>query len=286
MTKQEKYYSMIFNIVFTLIIALFQIDTSTVNTVKGTVLDMNKNPIPFAHIGVSDSNLGTVADEKGEFSFNISSMRNKDTLYISSIGYSTKKIGYEEIRDKKVISVTLMKKRGMLKEVVIEAKKQKEISYGLSRPYWFSGWVFSGIGNGNEVGRIFRNTKNIEITKFRFHLKTSDFDSSLYRINIQELENEKLSLVNKKEIFVRSTQNKGWVHVNVSDKNIITNNDFLITIELLKGWINGKESKRGKIVYSAKNSNKDETYIRPHKFSDYEKIDLVISMHVNAYVLE
>ncbi|XWN36929.1 MAG: carboxypeptidase-like regulatory domain-containing protein [Balneola sp.] len=275
----------ILNILVALCLVLFQLYISSLETINGEVLDEVKNPIPFAHIGVSGSKLGTVADDNGKFSLNISKIGHDDTLYVSSIGYSTEKFTFKEIRNRESFSIVLKKKTNVLDEVVIEEKKQKKISYGRSRAYRLSGWVFSGIGNGNEVGRIFRNSKNIEIVDFRFHLKTSDFDSSLYRINIQEVENEELNLINKNEIFVRSTQKKGWVNVDLSSEIIITDQDFLVTVELVKGWINDKETKRGEIVYSAKESGKKETFLRPHKFSDYERIDLVISMRVNAYVL-
>lgn len=276
----------ILNILLALCLVLFQLYISSLETINGEILDEGKNPIPFAHIGVSGSKLGTVADDNGKFSLNISKIGHDDTLYVSSIGYSTEKFTFKEIRNRESFSVVLKKKTNVLDEVVIEEKKQKKISYGRSRAYRFSGWVFSGIGNGNEVGRIFRNSKNIEIVDFRFHLKTSDFDSSLYRINIQEVENEELNLINKNEIFVRSNQKKGWVNVDLSSETIITDQDFLVTVELLKGWINEKETKRGEIVYSAKESGEKETFLRPHKFSDYERIDLVISMRVNAYVLK
>lgn len=46
-----------------------------------------------------------------------------------------------------------------------------------------------------------------------------------------------------------------------------------------------KKNRIGAIVYSAKDSRKKETLVRMHQFMEFEKVDLVLSMRVNAYVL-
>lgn len=179
--------------------------------------------------------------------------------------------------------MTLKKKVSLLDEIVVESKEKELISYGRSRPYRLSGWYFSGIANGNEVGRLFENNKGIEFLDISFHVKSSEFDSILYRVNVQEISDNEYTSINKNELVIKSQKSEGWVKIDVSKERIITNNDFLISIELLKGWRKNERTNDGKIVYSAKGSGKKETYVRFHKFMAYDKFDMVLSMRVNAY---
>mgnify|MGYP003146541410 FL=1 len=66
---------------------------------------------------------------------------------------------------------------------------------------------------------------------------------------------------------------------------MIIEGDFLVSLELVEGWIDNKKNRIGAIVYSAKDSRKKETLVRMHQFMEFEKVDLVLSMRVNAYVL-
>lgn len=55
--------------------------------VKGVILDVNKEPIPFVAVGIVKKYIGTSSTEDGEFSFLITKNELQDTLSISSLGF-------------------------------------------------------------------------------------------------------------------------------------------------------------------------------------------------------
>jgi len=132
---------------------------------------------------------------------------------------------------------------------------------------------------------MFSNSKKIELVDLSFHIRSSDFDSLIYRIHFYEYRSEKLDLINNNEIYLKSNTTKGWVNVDLESQKLIIEGDFLVSLELVEGWIDNKKNRIGAIVYSAKDSRKKETLVRMHQFMEFEKVDLVLSMRVNAYVL-
>ena len=59
-------------------------------SLEGVLVDSkSKQPIQFAHIGILDKNAGTISNEAGEFSLNLSEYLSADTIVFSSIGYKS-----------------------------------------------------------------------------------------------------------------------------------------------------------------------------------------------------
>jgi hypothetical protein len=71
--------------------------------IKGTILDKKSNlPIQDANISLNQINISTTTDERGKFNLKISrELHDNDSLYVSHIGYDSKKISFFEF--KKVI---------------------------------------------------------------------------------------------------------------------------------------------------------------------------------------
>lgn len=81
-------------------------------TVKGTVVDMNGDPVIGATVKVSGTNNGTITDMDGKYLIKVPS---KGTLEISFVGYKT-----EVISDmKKAIKITLQEDSELMEEVVV-----------------------------------------------------------------------------------------------------------------------------------------------------------------------
>ena len=60
-------------------------------TLKGTLLDLDKKtPLPYANILVLHKNVGTITNEKGQFSLNIAKLNENDTLRFTYIGFKAK----------------------------------------------------------------------------------------------------------------------------------------------------------------------------------------------------
>lgn len=83
-------------------------------TIKGTVTDESKFPLPGASIVVKGTTKGEVTDIDGKFSITLS--KTPATLIISYLGFVTKEI---EIVNQKTITVVLLESQEVLDEVVL-----------------------------------------------------------------------------------------------------------------------------------------------------------------------
>ena len=84
--------------------------------IKGVVVDDKNNPIPYVNIWVENENIGTTAEENGEFSINITSDKN---LIFSAMGFE-KTIVSARLSQKVVLKQMTFK----LNEVLIEKRKE------------------------------------------------------------------------------------------------------------------------------------------------------------------
>lgn len=85
-------------------------------TVSGKIIDQNNAPIPYAHIRIDNTNIGTVSNENGQFK--LTTDTKNIVLVISSLGFETKRIALK--KDYQII--TLMEDATQLSEIVIVAK--------------------------------------------------------------------------------------------------------------------------------------------------------------------
>ena len=89
--------------------------------ITGKIVDDNDNEIPFAAIGIISKNIGTTSTEDGTFYFQISPNELKDTLSISSLGFSTYLLPVSQISLNEKMAIVLKEKTTSLNEVVVNA---------------------------------------------------------------------------------------------------------------------------------------------------------------------
>ena len=89
--------------------------------ISGKVIDDNGNEIPFAAIGILSKNVGTTSTEDGTFYFQISIHELKDTLSISSLGFSTYKLPVSQLTQNEKMVIVLDEKTTSLNEVVVNS---------------------------------------------------------------------------------------------------------------------------------------------------------------------
>lgn len=257
--------------------------TEPSSKVSGQIIDEFQSPVAYAHIGIIGETNGTITDENGRFSIDISGMTPEDSLFISSVGYHTKKIGFSEVSAIKEITITLKTKSYSTEEAIITAKKSKLVTFGRNKPGGNSGWNFSGIATGNEAGMTFKNNQGVYISEFRFHVSATNFDSLLYRINVYEIVENELTHINREDILIVSDITNGWIQINLDDHLITTDQDFAVTVEVLTGWKSGKKTNRGKVVFTGKNTLSKTMLQRSNQFMPIEHIGLKLNMTVTAY---
>jgi outer membrane receptor protein involved in Fe transport len=93
------------------------------NTVTGSVMDSNNQPIPGANIKVSGAVGGTVTDATGNFSLS-TAKQPPFSVEVSSVGYGSKTVSINAANQK--ISVVLAEETTKLNEIVISASRTPE----------------------------------------------------------------------------------------------------------------------------------------------------------------
>lgn len=87
-------------------------------TVSGKIIDQSNKSIPYAHIRIENTNIGTISNENGNFKLTTRIDTKNNVLIISSLGFETKRISVK--KDYQII--TLFEDVTQLSEIVIVAK--------------------------------------------------------------------------------------------------------------------------------------------------------------------
>ena len=88
----------------------------------------SKKAVSYATIRFANYRNGTVANVLGDFRIPIRYKKEKDTLIISCIGYSTKRFALNSFKEKPYHTLLLTPKTEQLSEVVVNAKDEKRLS--------------------------------------------------------------------------------------------------------------------------------------------------------------
>ena len=84
-----------------------------------------QTPIPFAHITVKNKAKGTISNMDGGFRIPVEYYKLGDTLVISSIGYSSKKIPLLSLEQELRNVIILLTKEEVLDEISLGTSKNK-----------------------------------------------------------------------------------------------------------------------------------------------------------------
>ncbi|WP_272150730.1 TonB-dependent receptor [Tenacibaculum aiptasiae] len=104
-----------------LIFSIFFVTISmTAQTVKGLVVDENKEPLPFFNVLEKGTTNGVTTDDKGEFSINVKKIPT--TLIISSIGFKTVE---KQISSTQYVTIEIKEVSENLDEVVLVGSRNK-----------------------------------------------------------------------------------------------------------------------------------------------------------------
>ncbi len=221
-------------------------------TIDGIIKNANtKDPVPYVNIGILNRNKGTVSNEKGEFALEIPKTFTNDTIRISSIGYSTKHyVANEFIKIlRETGNISLSEKEIELNEVIVADKKLKEKVIGNKTKSRMMRGGFKNSELGNELGiKIKIKRSPTYINKFHANLTSNTGEQMKFRLNFYSI-NKGLPgdrIINESIIF-QIDVNEGKFTLDLSKYNIIVENDFFLTIELIEN----KGPKENEVFFSA-----------------------------------
>ncbi len=203
---------------------------------SGRILDAEtKKPISYVNIGIPGSNIGTVSDSLGYFSFTYKDSKLNDTLRISCIGYESKNINHADFIGKSNAEIFMNKIIYTLHEVVIKPGSKSRIKVLGKTSYS----KFMAIGSkcsrpGSEIGVLYKNKQPLRIEKVNLQC-TADYNAEVFfRINIYDGESGRpVNNILKEPITLRHCFKKGDNVFDLSDYNIEVSNDFFISYETI-----------------------------------------------------
>jgi hypothetical protein len=212
-------------------------------TQTGMVLSAEtKSGIGFVNVGIVGRNVGTVADESGNFTLPLDSIYNNDSLRFSMIGYESKSFLVSQFKENSIKKVYLSPRFYDLQEVTVIYHKAKVIRIGNPVPSsdLKSGFAYNNLGS--ELGVMVNVRGQVKLLDLNLNIGTCTYDSVTYRINIYQLENQaEYRNILTRPIYVSFTKDRinNAVTFDLRKYSIVIEGKVLITLELFKDLGNG-----------------------------------------------
>lgn len=189
---------------------LFLHTTSIAQTLKGKIVDENtKQSIPFAFIGIENSNKGTTADIDGNFSLKLDSTMRMLTVQV--IGYQKKQLKIKELSNYNSVIITLKSAEVKLDEIVVTPNENP----------------------ANELIRqLIRNKKKLDPRNLEFYscetygktyftISDSKGNEFYYKEDTSKFSKEKKLLEKQYLFFIESASEKRYLYKNIQQEKII-----------------------------------------------------------------
>jgi len=246
--------------------------------------------IPYVNIGIVEKGIGTVSDEEGLFHlyFEKNEVESTDIVLFSALGYAPLKIPVEKMplvyNEYPVFKMS--PERVALNEVVVSNRGERFVTdfvgYKNYGEQTFGYWKNQIALGGELATRIIAKSGLRKLNRFQFEVFHNPSDSLLLRVNIYEddgpVGSPKTNL-NKsgKNVLVVVKKTDKIVWVDLAPFDIYVENDFMVSLELLKVY---GEEELGLILAAA--FNKYGSY---RKYSSQDKWERIADQNM-AYYLE
>lgn len=262
----------------------------TLAQIKGICIDENGKAIPYVNISIKGKEIGTVSNEKGEFTLDSKKIFNTDRLLFSHLNFKS----LEALVPKITKKIILLEKNELLEEVVLLKRKKKvkrkEIGT-IKKRKMVTLYSFSK-GLGNEIGKLIKVKKNseYELLECKIQVAKLDFENVTIRINFYKvgLNNQIYKLPYNSNNIIAKVDKEGNISIPLKEYNLFIDFNFLVSIE----WIDFelKENKKEKnLIEYASNVYNGPFFYRQNKNVKWEEqklkynIGLGISLVTNIY---
>ena len=240
------------------LVALFFCIISQAQLISGTVLSKNDNqPIPYAKIGIVNSNYGIQADENGKFQIKLDDISKDKELMVAVAGYKQFRSSVEDFVKTNPHNIYLYEKVTNIQEVVMAPKNYKDKNLGVnskSKSIMFTPNMEKGNDVVEETAVEFSSNKKLKITKINMNF--SRFESTTpikVRYTIyDEKDGKPNNLILSKDII--ATINKDDLDdftysLDVTNEKIWLDGKFFVGIQFI-GQSNGKVALSGALFRS------------------------------------
>lgn len=211
---------------------------------SGKVLSSETNSgIGYANIGIIGKSVGTVSDDSGNFTINLSNIDNDDTLRFSMIGYKSKTITAGHFKEDSIKMVYLDPITYHLSDVEVIYHKPFEIRIGtpVTSDVLRSGFASNDLGS--ELGVKVKVRRRLILKDLHLNVGVCTYDSVTYRLNIYQSENgEEYKNILTKPIYISFTKDeiKDLLTFDLREYSIIVEGNVIIALELFKDLGEGR----------------------------------------------
>lgn len=254
--------------IFISLICLSQFAIFSQQNFKGVLLDSaDKSPVEFANIGIVGKSLGTVTNEKGEFTITVPDSLLNENIRISIIGYKAQLFTASALARRPTIYIS--RNSTALSEVVVQVKKTKIKILGNETKTKTVAAGFKKNSLGSEIAvRLDIKHVNTQLRKFFVNINDNDIGLPVFRFNVYSVSADGLPKDNllTKNVLITPKDSIGLISYDLMPLDIVVNDDVFISIEWVKdlGDVSGLRFST-KLFGSA-------TYFRQASQGKWEKI--------------
>lgn len=214
--------------------------------VSGTIVSKNENqPIPYVKIGIEKKSTGTISDEQGKFSIDLSNTDPQQKIKIEVPGYNLYQETIQNFKKYDQQKIFLTEKTKNIKEITIKPKKLVDKNWGVNTKtksvIYSVNPEFDKKSFLGETALEFNAKKRSKLKNINLNIASYvSTEPVLMRYSIYSEKNgfpDKNIL--EEEITVELTEDMikdGTYTLDVSDRNIWLQGKFFIGIQFLKDF--------------------------------------------------
>jgi pimeloyl-ACP methyl ester carboxylesterase len=204
-------------------------------TIEGTVKNKDNDFIPYCSIGIKNTKIGTITNEKGVYKISVPDSLKNSEIVFSSVGYFDKVVSTKDLQANG--HIILAYKATILDAVVVSAKKMKEKIIGQkSRPFLTFSRMFDKNIPTIEQGNIFEVYQKTRLESYNFYIiPSSKYEQITLKLNIYNLKNDKPDQPLLKENVIYKTTSIGWQNIDLSKYKLLFKglDKIAITLQLV-----------------------------------------------------
>lgn len=206
---------------------------------------IDKEPIPFARIGILDENYGVISNENGEFSIDLTNVDKNKNLVVQVGGYENYSIKIQNINSKN-FEISLNEKVQNIQAVILKKQKFTETNWGSnshSQKILFAYYPErTNEDKSKEIAVYFGNSKKVKINKINVNVAELKADQPLQiSFNIYSIKDklpfESIVSENLTTILTNDKIKDGVFTFDISDRDIwVEKEDFFVSMQVLNSF--------------------------------------------------
>lgn len=216
--------------------------TKNKHKLSGKVVNNEGVILPYVNIGIPGKGIGTVSNETGNFTLEISKENINDSIKFSLLGCKSEIYAVRDLLKKNTIKISLQEKAYEIEEVTITAKEYKYKTFGNAfyKPNRQCGFAIDKLGN--EVAVVMKNRKEAYIQSVTVGIAVCTYDTLFLRLNVYEYKKGEIGeSILKKPYYINLSKEEikekaGIMKFDLSNLNLSVSGKFAVGIETVKDY--------------------------------------------------